>query len=520
MITSRRMGALLVLILLLSGTPALAERGYEADVHYEKGAHALRLGNSSEAVAELAEALELEPKDPAALDLYARALLLAGQPDQAIPILDRLRAVDPDAPDLQLMYGLVYVRLERWADARNHLEQARAADPDNGRVRLFLGVAYAKLDQPEDAEREYQEAIRLDPALRAQVSYRRGLLAISQGRPEHESRAYFEQVVKEVPGSVLADSASGHLRGADGSARRRWSAWLSTAYQYDTNPSLAGATDIFLPGTVDSDNDYLGLAELGIDAVALDMSPFLLRVGYRGGMQLHRNEKDLDIEENHVWALGSYALAEDLSLELRTTLEHYWTDWDGWRRTLSAEPAVNYVLRDDIFLRAFFRYENRGFFVAVPATPANPGTLNRDGRLQTWGADQYWTLPDLFGWANRAGATYLRTGVRYRSEQTRGDEFDSHGPSMIGTFATGLPYDAHLTTEVWYERRRFSHPSIFELAEGDRKDHITQVRVTLARPVSDRMSLSAGYYYTHWRSNVGVYDFDRNVYELRMTYYY
>ena len=183
--------------------------------------------------------------------------------------------------------------------------------------------------------------------------------------------------MKEVPGSVLADSASGHLRGADGSARRRWSAWLSAAYQYDTNPSLAGTTAIFVPGTVDSDNDYLGLTELGIDAVALDMSPFVLRVGYRGGIQLHRNEKELDIDESQVWALGSYALAEDLSLELRTTWEYYWADWDGWRRTLSAEPAVNYVLRDDLFVRAFFRYENQDFFTSVPVTPANPGTFNR-----------------------------------------------------------------------------------------------------------------------------------------------
>jgi tetratricopeptide (TPR) repeat protein len=514
------MSALLALLLLLCWAPAVAaERGYEADLHYEKGAHALRLGRTTEAVQELARAAELAPEDSASLGLYARALLLEGQPDQAITVLDRLRAVDEDAPDLHLMYGLAYLRLERWTEARDHLETAKKRDPDNGRVRLFLGVAYQKLDQLDDAEREYQEAVRLEPSLKAQVSYRRGLLAISQGRPEHESRAFFEEVVNEIPDSILADSASTHLRGTDG-GRRRWSGWASVAYQYDTNPALAGATDVFVPGTVTSDDDYLGLAEVGVDVLALDMRPFVLRVGYRGGMQLHRDETDLDIQENHAWALASYAVDENLSVDLRSTFEYYWADWDGWRRTLSAEPAVNYVFREDLFARAFFRYENRQFFTSSGSTPTNPDTFNRDGRVQTAGFDQYWTLPDLFGWATPSGPTYLRAGFRYRSEDTSGDEFDSHGPMAIGSFGLALPFETHLFTEVWYERRRFKHASIFEPAGGDRKDHITQVRVTLQRPIFERVSLSAGYYYTHWNSNVEVYDFDRNVYELRMTYYY
>ena len=513
------MGIVLGLVLLLSGAAGAAERSHEADVRYELGARALRQGDGVRATEELARAVELAPEDPAALGLYARALLLAGRADEALSVLDRLRAVDPNAPDLDLTYGLAYLRLERWDEAREALERAKTGSPSYGRVRLFLGVAYQKLGRRDEADREFDEAARLDPALQAQVSYRRGLLALSRGRPEHESRAFFEQVVRDVPGSILAESASLYLRQTDG-ARRRWSAWVSAAYQYDTNPSLVGADDVFVPGTVSSDDDYLGQFDLGIDAVALDLRPFVLRVGYRGGVSLHRDETDLDIEENHTWALASYRLNEQASVELRGGFDYYWADWGTWRRTLSAEPALNLVFRDDLFARVFYRYENRQFFTDVPATPTTPGTLDRDGRVQTLGIDQYWTLPAPFGWAQTTGTTYLRAGLRFRREDDQGDEFDSRGPIGVGSIAVALPFESHLSTELWYERRFFSHASIFEPAEGDRKDHITQIRVTLRRPIAERVSISAGYYYTHWRSNVAVYDFDRNVYELRMTYYY
>ena len=70
------------------------------------------------------------------------------------------------------------------------------------------------------------------------------------------------------------------------------------------------------------------------------------------------------------------------------------------------------------------------------------------------------------------------------------------------------------------QQRHFDHPSLFEPGEGDRDDNITRVRVLLRRALPERLFVTAGWRYTHWSSNVGAYDFDRAVSDIRFTYRY
>ncbi len=173
-----------VLLLLLASTSAsaAAPRSHEADLYYERGAHALRKGEAEAAVEYLGRAIELVPDDPDALALYARALLLLGRPDQAVEALEDLRYIAPSAPDLELMLGLARSRLGQWRAARDHLEVAREREPQSSRVHLFLGIAYQELGQNEAAERELREAFALDPALELPRAYRLALLALRENR--------------------------------------------------------------------------------------------------------------------------------------------------------------------------------------------------------------------------------------------------------------------------------------------------------------------------------------------------
>ncbi len=115
-----------VLLLFLgpvSQSPA-APRAYEADLRYERGAHALRSGDFEAALEDLARTVELVPDDADALGLYARALLLAEQPHEAVEVLEDLKHLEPSAADLDLLLGLARSRLGEWAVARDHLEAA------------------------------------------------------------------------------------------------------------------------------------------------------------------------------------------------------------------------------------------------------------------------------------------------------------------------------------------------------------------------------------------------------------
>jgi Flp pilus assembly protein TadD len=484
---------------------ATAVREPSADVHYERGAHALRLGDAETAVAELARAVEEAPEDVDALGLYSRALLLVKRPAEAAEVLERLRRADPMAPDLDLMEGLAYYRLREWERARDHLLVARKADPRNARVRLFLGVAYQELGEQEAAEREFREAVALDPALQSYVSYRLGLRAFHREQ-RREARQLFEEVIAQAPGSALADSAAQHLRGLG--TERRIRAWGAAGFLYDTNVNLAGDGDVF---AVSGETDYGGLLEAEIEALALSLDRLELRVGYHGFLSTHRNEKDLDIEANRGWARASYFFSEQISADMIYELDWAWADFDSFRRTNRFEPALRITPRADLFARVFYRIDDRAFFTENP----NPA-LQRDGQVTQPGGDVYWFLPNSFGW----GRNVARVGFRYRRENSDGNEYDSRGPIGVASLAVPLPSRTRFVMEGWYERRRFKNPSGFQPLVGDRSDKITQVRFLLQRSLSEHFWLEGEYRFVHWGSNVETYDFERHVSAVRIGYRY
>jgi Flp pilus assembly protein TadD len=501
----------LLLLLGVPSSPAIAARGHTADVQYELGARALRRHQAEKAVQHLERAVELAPEDAASLGLYARALLLTEQTEEAVAVLQRLREVDNSAPDLDLMLGMARYRFKEWPRARDHLEKAKRKDPGSGRTHLLLGVVYQELGESERAEAELREAAVVDPTLEVPVAYRLALVARDQNRPD-EAQELLEAVLTEVPGTLLAESAALHLRRLRRGEAGRWQGYASIGFAYDTNVNLAGGDDSF---GISGETDYRGEFEAGIEGTALEMGPLRLRVGYDGGLSAQRDEQHLDIEESEVWALASYQVTERTGLDLRSGLGYVWADWDSFRRTISIEPAVRIVPHPTLFTRLFYRYEDRGFFEDLDNPAFAP--LDRDGQVQVVGIEQTWVLPRL----PLVARSFARVSLQYRDEDVDGTEYDSDGPIYIASLGLGLPYDLFFMVEGWHERRKFDNPSILEVSQlGDRSDSITQIRFWMRRRISEQLFASVGWRYVHWSSNTPTYDYDRHVADFRFTYRY
>ncbi len=391
---------LLVLGLAVVGSAQAGGREYAADLHYEHGSHALRLGDADTAVDQLSRAAELAPDDPATLGMYARALLLAGEPAEALAVLQRLREVDPEAPDLDLMLGLSHMRLRQWAEARGHLEKARETHPESARIPLFLGVTYQELGEYELAEAALKDAVAKDPALETRVSYRLAVQAARNEQLHGEARRLFEEVLARTPGSALADSASLHLRNLGGE-RRRWGGYATIGAAYDSNVTLAG-DDIAVSDKSDSRSEL----EAGLQYLLYEADGLQLKAGWRGTLNAHRHETYLNIASNRGWAQASYEVSERIGTDLYYHLDYAWADGDSYRRTHRVEPALRIGLSENLLTRAFYRYEDRGFFYEAkcfadlgdtsmcappgpsPRFPTGPilvdfRGLDRDGDVQT-----------------------------------------------------------------------------------------------------------------------------------------
>lgn len=114
-----------------------------------------------DAVTELREALTLAPGDPGLERDLAAALHAARDYDAALPLLEKLHRLSPDAPDVLAGLGDTLLQLQQLNRAVALLKKAVTAMPDNLGTRASLGRA---LLQSGDAA---QAAVHLEKALPA-----------------------------------------------------------------------------------------------------------------------------------------------------------------------------------------------------------------------------------------------------------------------------------------------------------------------------------------------------------------
>lgn len=107
----------------------------------------------SRAADDFAEAVRLDPDRDADRRGLAIALLEVNRYAEAIPHLERLRAVKPDAPDLDVYLALAFARVGRSTEALQLLDYALARNPQDN-VAL-LGRARIALESGQDADAEH-----------------------------------------------------------------------------------------------------------------------------------------------------------------------------------------------------------------------------------------------------------------------------------------------------------------------------------------------------------------------------
>ncbi len=126
------------------------------------GQCALVTGRAAEAAALLARALALRPTHRECRISLARALLAAGQPQEALEALEPL-AGDTGLAPAHCLRGTALNMLKRPAEAVLAFTLALAADPGDAEAQLNLGNAYAELDEPDQAQHHIRAALALAP---------------------------------------------------------------------------------------------------------------------------------------------------------------------------------------------------------------------------------------------------------------------------------------------------------------------------------------------------------------------
>lgn len=242
----RRLGVILVPLIVLTACSWSGTVSNEAETHYILGLSFLREQNPTLALKEFLRAEDLDSGNP---DIQA-ALGQAYQWKKAYTEAERhylkalkLRRGDPQ---IQNNLGALYLDMQRWDDAARHFRlaannlvfsdqkvawaglgmalfqkgdileavsayrEALEQDPRYVQGRLLLGDAYLALDKVPLAIGEFRQAAEQAPN-EAQVHYKLGMAYMRQ--PDSaKARAAFREVVRLAPTSEVGQKASEYLK--------------------------------------------------------------------------------------------------------------------------------------------------------------------------------------------------------------------------------------------------------------------------------------------------------------------
>ncbi len=134
--------------------PEQAVTGFLLGAAYE------RTGQRDKAVAEFRRILQVEPDFHAALNYLGYAFAEAGPHlEEALSLITRAVALDPDNGAYVDSLGWTYYRLGRPEQARGYLERAARLEPEDATLQEHLGDVYVALGQTERARQAYQRAL-------------------------------------------------------------------------------------------------------------------------------------------------------------------------------------------------------------------------------------------------------------------------------------------------------------------------------------------------------------------------
>jgi tetratricopeptide (TPR) repeat protein len=136
--------------------PDQAVTGFLLGAAYE------RTGQRDKAVAEFRRVLQVEPDFHAALNYLGYTFAEAGvNLEEALTLVSRAVALEPDNGAYVDSLGWAYYRLGRTEQARSYLERAARLEPEDATLQEHLGDVYVALGQTERARQAYQRALAL-----------------------------------------------------------------------------------------------------------------------------------------------------------------------------------------------------------------------------------------------------------------------------------------------------------------------------------------------------------------------
>jgi tetratricopeptide (TPR) repeat protein len=457
----------------------------------------------------------------------ARAALLRGQCQiegkrwaEAVASLDEAQRAQPGMPDAQLPLLIARYQVGDLVGARQALDAMPTSAQQRAEYHLYRGLLLLEGADNAGAGAAFDRARELAPGEMAPVAAYYSGLAWLSAKDRTRANASFDRVIALAPGSEWAKQAEAARKGLTAAPLARWG-FLRVGAEWDSNVVLRGEG-------VDLDTDISNERDGRAVWVAHAGAELFRRGAWSGGVSgTYYGSAHFDLgnfDEHHPtlspWI--DYRIDETTLFRLRYDVGYAWIDGDGFLFDQQLTPTLykdwGDAGRSQFSARvARLDYE---FPVQTPS-PGAPGAGDSDYRDRDgWGYGL--TAQHAFPIAKESE---LYLGASYLGYAADGREYDYQGAEIFFGGETTLPFEIRARAVAGVGWLPFAHRSSYQdppgsgLYESDDRDDVAwRARLELERELGAGFSVLARYRYQNRWSNVDVFDYDRHVVGLYVTY--
>lgn len=135
-------------------------------LQHDLGVAYYRVGKLVEARKAFERAIASDPKDVESVQLEGLTLYRLGQPEAAIPYLERVRVFSPNAnADASHVLGLCYLNSRKYDEARRAFAAEYSLQPESGAAYLVLAKMLMAANLPEQGAEAAEKALTVSPSL-------------------------------------------------------------------------------------------------------------------------------------------------------------------------------------------------------------------------------------------------------------------------------------------------------------------------------------------------------------------
>jgi Flp pilus assembly protein TadD len=508
--------ALTFFFVAVASEPAAGQTG-EAAVFVGRAVVMYEEERYEDALAELQEALRLDPTNVDALFYTGLVNIALKRYDAAVDALEQARRRSPRDTSILFQLGALYFGLSRYDQAQPLLEEVFAANPKLDSVGYYVGFIRYRNKNYQGALRAFRAGASADPDIQQLTRFYSGLALGVLGLPG-QAAAEIEEALRLRPASPLTGPAE-RLLGAVAAAparERRFRADVRVGFFYDDNvPVIPNAStgDLLVAALRQGDPESTGeLASVRFDYSFLRLGAFDATATFAFFTTYNNDLPSFNVVD-YLGGLGLSYKGTVGSLPYRVDLQYtydYLTiDGAEFVQRHTVTPSATIIL-DSLNLTALqLRLQNKEY--------SHDTNIPREEKRD---ANNYMAgFVHLFRFA--ADRHFLKVGYQFDYEDTegpnrRGLDFAYSGNRVLAGAQYTLPwYGIRLNYDFDVHLRNYLHRHVFLPVQApntkERFDTEYNHFLSVTIPLPRSLSLSVTYQAIVANSNIDVFSYRRNV---------